>query len=427
VHKARPPAADPPASSKEYDQVLAFLADAGGRLVGTSGLDSTASLVVELAVPDLADCAVLVLPDVRGRLDWWRWSRRGRCTRGRIRRPSGDLAPGLVAALDGLKLVAELSPAEVGALPRVLAEPLARYATVSAVSLLATDAAAPPGALVLARRGTPDPGDEMTIAFTERAGRAVAAANRFERLTEAAEELQSTLRPAALPVLPGIRMAAIYRPSAGPVAVGGDFYDIHPQPDGTTLFTLGDVCGNGAEAAALSGRVRQALAALLMVEKDPRRLLRLVNQALLGIGPSKFATVVVGSIRRRAGGTLGLRLSSGGHPAPMVLRRNGMVDIIAVPGMLVGIVPKAEFGENTVELGPQDTCVLYTDGITEARGGDDGDELFGSDRLRVVLAGCAGLPVEMVAARVDQAVQRWSGGDSRDDIALLAIQSVPGQ
>ncbi|HEV8555549.1 MAG TPA: PP2C family protein-serine/threonine phosphatase [Actinophytocola sp.] len=407
--------------------MLAFLADAGGRLVGTSGLDATASLVVELAVPALADCAVLVLPDVRGRLEWWRWSHRGRCTRGRIRRPSGDLAPGLIAALDGLKLVAELSPAEVGALPRVLAEPLARYSAVSAVSLLATDAVAPPGALVLARRDAPDPGDEMTIAFTERAGRAVAAANRFERLTAAAEDLQSTLRPAALPVLPGIRMAAIYRPAASPVAVGGDFYDIHPQGDGTTLFTLGDVCGNGPEAAALSGRVRQALAALLMVENDPQRLLRLVNQALLGIGPSKFATVVVGSMHRRAGGALVLRLSSGGHPAPMVLRRNGIVDTIAVPGMLVGIMPKAEFGENTVELGPLDTCVLYTDGITEARGGDDGDELFGSDRLRVVLAGCAGLPVEMVAARVDQAVQRWSGGDSRDDIALLALQSVPGQ
>jgi serine phosphatase RsbU (regulator of sigma subunit) len=110
-----------------------------------------------------------------------------------------------------------------------------------------------------------------------------------------------------------------------------------------------------------------------------------------------------------------------------VARRDGTVDTVAVPGMLVGIMPKAEFGENTVELAPQDTCVLYTDGITEARGGEGGEELFGSERLRAVLADCAGAAVETIAARVDQAVQRWSGGDSRDDIALLAIQSAPGR
>ena len=137
-------------------------------------------------------------------------------------------------------------------------------------------------------------------------------------------------------------------------------------------------------------------------------------------------TVVVGSINRRSSGELSLRLSSGGHPSPLVLRRDGAVETISVPGMLVGIVPEAQFGENSVELDPQDICVLYTDGITEARGGADGEELFGSDRLRAVLADCAGLSVEQVAAQVDQAVQRWSGGDSRDDIALLAIQSVPG-
>ena len=140
-----------------------------------------------------------------------------------------------------------------------------------------------------------------------------------------------------------------------------------------------------------------------------------------------LATMVVGTINRRGGGALVLRMSSGGHPAPLIARRDGTVDVVAVPGMLVGIMPKAAFGENTIELAPGDTCVLYTDGITEARGGDDGEELFGSGRLRAVLADCAGQPVETIAARVDQVVQRWSGGDSRDDIALLAIQSAPGR
>jgi serine phosphatase RsbU (regulator of sigma subunit) len=220
-------------------------------------------------------------------------------------------------------------------------------------------------------------------------------------------------------------MAAIYRPAAGPVDVGGDFYDLHPDSDGSTLFVLGDVCGNGPEAAALSGRFRHALAALRLVESDPMPLLRLLNQAMLGAGASKFATLVLGTVRKRGGGTLLVRLSSGGHPSPLVLRKDGTVEVAAVPGMLVGIMPAAQFGESTVELGPHDTFVVYTDGITEARGGDE--ELFGSERLRAVLGGCAGLPVEQVAGRIDEAVQRWTGGQSRDDIALLAIQNAPGQ
>jgi serine phosphatase RsbU (regulator of sigma subunit) len=78
-----------------------------------------------------------------------------------------------------------------------------------------------------------------------------------------------------------------------------------------------------------------------------------------------------------------------------------------------------------VELGPHDTFVAYADGITEARGGDE--ELFGSERLSAVLGGCGGLPVEQVAGRIDEAVQRWTGGHSRDDIAVLAIQNATGQ
>jgi hypothetical protein len=414
------------ASAGATDHRLAFLNEVGGRLVGAIDLEEAASLVVELAVPTLADCAMLVLPDIRGRLEWWRWSGRGRCLRGRVRRPSADAAPRLSAVLTGSLLESDLSDEVVG-LPRALAEPLARYHKVAALSLPAAESGVVRGALLLACRGS-DLGVSRDVVeeFTVRASRAVSAAYRFERQKAANDELTAPLRPPVLPVVPGIRMAAIYRPSGGSLDVGGDFYDIHLQDDGSTLFMLGDVCGKGAEAAAMSGRVRQALAALRLVEGEPRRLLRLINQTLLGTGGSKFATLVVGLMARRGSGSLLIRVSSGGHPAPIVVRQDG-VEVVAVPGMLVGIMPKAEFGESTVELAPQDTFVAYTDGITEARGGPDGEELFGSARLRAVLAGCAGAPVEQVVARVDEAVQQWTNGQSRDDIALLAIQSAPGQ
>lgn len=406
---------------------LAFLNEVGGRLVGAIDLETAASLVVELAVPTLADCAVLVLPDVRGRLEWWRWSGRGRCLRGRVRRPSVESAPHLNSLLIGRLLESDLSDEVVG-LPRALAEPLARHQVVSAMSLPSSELGVARGALLLARRSAGSGVTrEVVEEFTVRATRAISAANRFERQKSAAVELTSPLRPPVLPVVPGIRMAAIYRPAAGPVDVGGDFYDIHLQDDGSALFVLGDVCGKGAEAAAMSGRVRHALAALRLVEGDPRRLLRLINQALLGTGGSKFATLVVGLMSRRGGGSLLLKVSSGGHPAPLLLRRDGTVELVTVPGMLVGIMPKAEFGESTVELEQHDTFVLYTDGITEARGGVGGEELFGYERLRAVLADCVGFSVERIAARIDDVVQQWSGGGSRDDIALLAIQSAPGQ
>jgi hypothetical protein len=83
----------------ESNAYVAFMAEVGGRLVGAIDLDSAASLAVELAIPTLADSAMLLLPDIRGRLEWWRWSGRGRCLRGRIRRPAAESAPGLTAAL----------------------------------------------------------------------------------------------------------------------------------------------------------------------------------------------------------------------------------------------------------------------------------------------------------------------------------------
>lgn len=407
--------------TSESNAYVTFIAEVGGRLVGAIDLETAASLAVELAIPTLADAAVLVLPDIRGRLEWWRWSGRGRCLHGRIRRPATDSAPGLSAALTSARDVLDLAGAEVANLPRALADPLSRHSQVSAVPLPSGQ-----GALLLARHTALGTAERRAATdFVTRVGAAIVAARRFERQKAASADLLAPLRPPALPALPGIRMAAIYRPAAGPIDVGGDFYDLHVQPDGSTVFVLGDVCGKGAEAAAMSGRVRHALAGLRLVEDDPARLLRLLNQALLGTGGSKFATLVIGVLARRGSGSLVVRLASGGHPAPLVLRASGTVDTVSIPGMLVGIMPRPEFSSTTVELAPRDTLVLYTDGITEAR--NPSDTLFGTDRLRAVLESCAPLPLEQAITRLDHSIQTWTSANSRDDIALLAIQSAPGQ
>jgi sigma-B regulation protein RsbU (phosphoserine phosphatase) len=265
---------------------------------------------------------------------------------------------------------------------------------------------------------------EQTVVgeFAVRAGAALSSATLYGRQRAAIEGLETTLHPAELPAVPGARIAARYRPAAGPLRVGGDFYDVHPRPDGTLLFLLGDVCGNGPEAAALTGGIRHALAALHLVEREPQKLLELLNRMLLATGRSRFASLVVGSVTARTAGSMRVSLASGGHPSPLVLRRDGTVEEIVVPGMLVGVTANARFSQTTIELNRGDVCLLYTDGITEARGGPTGDEMFGETQLEQLLAGCQDLGLDDILAKINEAVGEWLGGNDHDDIALLMIQ-----
>ncbi|MFY9806042.1 MAG: PP2C family protein-serine/threonine phosphatase, partial [Pseudonocardiaceae bacterium] len=231
------------------------------------------------------------------------------------------------------------------------------------------------------------------------------------------------LRPEALPALPGVQFGVAYR-AAGELAVGGDFSLIRPTPDGGALLALGDVCGKGAEALAESARVQHSLAALMIIEQDPTRLLYLLNRALLAAGRTVFTTMVLGSLQPAPVGCR-LTLSTGGHPAPLVLRAGGQVEEIAVPGTVVGILPEARFGRTSITLSPGDTCLLYSDGATEAgrRTGDD-QEQFGPARLAACLGDCAGMTAQAVATHVERAVLGWLDRNDGDDLAVLAVRAV---
>ncbi|MGH3975927.1 MAG: PP2C family protein-serine/threonine phosphatase, partial [Pseudonocardiaceae bacterium] len=213
-------------------------------------------------------------------------------------------------------------------------------------------------------------------------------------------------------------------PAAGELAVGGDFYLLRPLSDDATLFALGDVCGKGAEALAESSRVQHSLTALMIVEQEPARLLRLLNRALVAAGRTVFTTLVLGVLRPTPEG-LRLTLAAGGHPAPLVVRDGGHVEEVRVPGTVVGILPDARFGRTSITLEPGDTCVLYSDGVTEAsRYAGEREEQFGSARLAGCLRGCAGMTAQAVATRVKDAITDWLGGNDGDDLAILAIRAV---
>jgi serine phosphatase RsbU (regulator of sigma subunit) len=118
-----------------------------------------------------------------------------------------------------------------------------------------------------------------------------------------------------------------------------------------------------------------------------------------------------------------MNLATGGHPAPLVLRTDGTVEAVPVSGTLIGVVPKISVHPATIELGPGELCLLYSDGLTEARGGASGTEQYGEDRLREALASCAGMPCAAAVERVRQLVSDWVHGGVRDDIAMLAVRA----
>ncbi|WP_431987214.1 PP2C family protein-serine/threonine phosphatase [Streptomyces griseoflavus] len=242
-----------------------------------------------------------------------------------------------------------------------------------------------------------------------------------ERLRETLQVLQRSLLPETLPDIPGVRAACHYH-TASAMQLGGDFYDLFALDDTRTAFFLGDVCGKGPQAAALTSLTRYTLRTALLHDVDPVADLAVLNTALLdrytGDDP-RYCTAVVG-VMDRVGDTLEVRLASGGHPPALVLRADGRVDTLATAGgMLVGAFPSARFAPAHTTLQPGDTLLLYTDGLTEARVGPH-HEMYGDEALESFAAGLAPTaPHDLVDALKD--LLRGFGDGLDDDTALLAI------
>ncbi|MFE9747760.1 PP2C family protein-serine/threonine phosphatase [Saccharothrix saharensis] len=288
----------------------------------------------------------------------------------------------------------------------------------------------PAGALVLLRRveqRTFTEGEEsFARLFAARAGVAMSAAGMFAQQLSITETLMRELLPPTLRSVDGIEFAGRYRPALDTERVGGDFYDVHQVGDGESLAVLGDVCGKGLAAAVMTGKVRTTLRALLPLAGDHRRMLTLLNGALLSAHDTRFVTLVLASATR-VGSDVRLRVTSGGHLPPLVVRANGEVHEVPTRGTLIGVLPEVDAVTAEVVLAPGETCLLYTDGITEAVGGPVGGEMFGEERLHRVLAACAGMPADAVVEHVHMVASQWIGGGGHDDIALLAITAPRGR
>ncbi|MFF3964177.1 PP2C family protein-serine/threonine phosphatase [Streptomyces griseorubiginosus] len=245
------------------------------------------------------------------------------------------------------------------------------------------------------------------------------------RLQEALAVLQQSLLPDTLPEVPGVRTAAHYH-TASPDRLGGDFYDVFAIDGKRFGFFLGDVCGKGPQAAALTSLTRYTLRAAALHDPDPVSALTTLNRVLheryTGSGDPRYCTAVYGTLEPDPGtGRLAVHLASGGHPPAVVLRADGTADFLPTPGgLLVGILPTARFTTATTVLGPGDTLLLYTDGLTEARTGQDRTNLYGDEALLAFLTAHAGRPPHSVIEALTGLLDSFGDGLD-DDTALLAI------
>ncbi|HZE42082.1 MAG TPA: SpoIIE family protein phosphatase [Stackebrandtia sp.] len=386
---------------------LTFLAEAGELMAQSLDVDLTVALVPQIMVPRLGEWCAVHLIDEYGQPRQAALVHTDERQLSRLRHLLDD--PEVVTRLrevDGVTGAVPLPPPAEG-----VVVPLAARGQVL-------------GALAVGRpedrSHTPD---DMTILedAARRAALAIDNARIHTERKDIAQAFQNSLLPSALPEVPGISFAAEYVPASTGTDVGGDFYDVLTVADGH-FMSIGDVCGKGAQAAAVTGLVRDVLRVMMRDGRPLPRALELLNHTLLEQPEEgRYATLATAQLRR-AGDNLKVRLVLSGHERPLLLHRDGRCEYVGALGTAVGLLPTLAVNPVECVLEPGDNLVFYTDGVTERR---DGTKLFGHSSICRSLRPLAGYPAKVVAARLRQAVLEFSEETPRDDMAVLVVSNEP--
>lgn len=337
--------------------------------------------------------------------------------------PLPDSAPGLVHESGSTLLLAHAE--DLGALgdgpdgvPLLMA-----FGASSVLCVPLSDGEHSYGVLTLAgqagqgRFGMADAG--LVEELGEQLALAIRADRLFRRRSEVADALQASLLPRQLRQIPGAEVAAAHVPASNEREVGGDFYDVYPAGEGWGT-AIGDVCGKGEDAAAVTAAARHAIRAFAHSDPDPAAVLRSANGVMLAeeFG-GRFVTALVGHVRWRRR-RLHVVLSSAGHPGPVLVRPDGRTQRLQGGGLPLGIFPDAMPATQEVVLEPGDVLFLYTDGLTGACGPD---MVYFEDRLTDELAALAGQPCTTLVTRVRELALEFCRGELRDDMTMLAVRA----
>jgi integral membrane sensor domain MASE1 len=236
---------------------------------------------------------------------------------------------------------------------------------------------------------------------------------------EVAAILQESLLPTQLPDLPRIDSAVYFRPAGEGHRVGGDFYDAFEVSPGSWAVVMGDVCGKGPRAAALTALARYTLREVSVHQRVPSQVLGALNAALgRQCEDSEFCTAVYARLDLNGAGAR-VTLSSGGHPLPSVLRSDGSVEQLGEHGTLLGVYADPTLVDRAVDLGPGEVVVFYTDGLTDAYAPR---RIVEVRELEAILRSCVGRSSTDVLAAIEQRLLPDNGLEPRDDVAIVVLQ-----
>lgn len=415
---------------------MEFLIDASAKLDASLDPEETLRKIAEASVPELAELCVIDLPDGRGSIGTTVAAAADPAVaRGveRLRETAPlDMAgthpvvqvlrTGAPSVIDDLTDRTALREAaqsdeherfmrEVGYRSAAVFPMVARGRTHGAISFLHVRADARYGPTELA----------VLEDFTARAAMAFDNARLYAERAHVAQTLQRSLVPTALSVIPGLELASCFRPMGAGNEVGGDFYDAFGAEEGHWLV-VGDVCGKGADAAALTGFLRHTIAAYARSSTSPAHVLSEVNRAMLDQDfDSRFATVILARVAPPNPYVV-VTIAAAGHPAAVIARSGGEVAEFGEFGELLGVFPDPAIREASTVLAPGDALALYTDGLLDAHAPDHTltvREVIG--QLKRSSPRSAQETVHALLGLID------GHEDVRDDIAILSARVKPAE
>jgi serine phosphatase RsbU (regulator of sigma subunit) len=260
--------------------------------------------------------------------------------------------------------------------------------------------------------------------LADRAALALDNARLHEQQAHIASVLQHSLLPRSLPKIRGFEASSRFLAAGEAYEVGGDFYDVFRSGSGTWMAVIGDVCGKGPEAASLTALARYTVRTATTSQSAPSEVLRTLHESISSERADfRFCTAALARIQAPSNGRGEARLtvSLGGHPLPMIVRKDGRVDAIGEPGTLLGVLPSPILADTDARLAVGDSLILYTDGVLDVR---NANERGDPDWLADQLAAYAGKSADEIAEALAQAAIRRHGGEPRDDIAILVLNRL---
>jgi PAS domain S-box-containing protein len=421
------------ARAEAAERRASFLSRASEVLGQSLDLDATMRAVAAIAVPEIGDWCVIDLVGADGRIeraaiahaDPERAERGWELARRHPVDPAGGEPTAIVIRTGEPLMLPEVSDdvlrmaardddhlrtlRDVGFASAIAAPLVAHGRTLGAVLFAAAESG---------RRITDRLDVELATELARRVAASVENARLFTERSHIARTLQRSLLPPSLPAIPGFDLAARYRAAGEGNDVGGDFYDVFQRTDHSWVVVLGDVCGKGPEAAAVTALARSTIRGAAIADGAPSHLLGALNATILREqGPSTFMTAVSCCLTLDEDPPV-LHVGAGGHPPALVVRRGGDARYLRHTGQALGVRADANLAQDEIVLEAGDAVLLYTDGVLDA--GAPARPLRFEELAEVARAAAPHGAERLVSAVQEAALERATGAP-RDDIAIVAI------